>query len=170
MRDLISDRIIRRIRRAFLALGYSVSNASYDIPENSVKDFQSDYNNCADNLKGWDKIAVNGKLDKETLIALDSAVKLAEYKSGRSLDEIEGSWKYLCKKHEKPNEDLRYVEVMPNGSANVRDLQSDLSLRANLIAFDREGDVIFAIVSIPAQADLPAGQEERLRCPCVVRR
>jgi hypothetical protein len=180
----------RAIRRAFMMLGYGINKALHRVPKATIKRFQRDYNKCGRRFGQWGSVEVSGLIDEDTLNALEVAVRWSKKRERREGIPTARSWRSLC--HDSSNEscgecgngerinlskvqkprhmETRYVEVSPDGVAKMRDIDSDVSLRAEVIDFERDGNVVFAIVKIPPQADLPGGREEPFRCPCVLGR
>lgn len=175
----------RAIRRGFMMIGYAVNTGAHKVPEKTVLQFQKDFNKCSDRFGQWGKVAESGRLDIPTLNALEHAIRWSKKRENRDGTPSARSWQSLC--HVAPGDscggkviasridepeayETRYIEVTPQGSAKLRDTETDMSLRAEVVRFERDGNVVFAIVKIPPQADLPGGREEPFRCPCVLGR
>lgn len=177
----------RAVRRGFMMIGYAVNTSAHKVPEGTVLQFQKDYNRCSDRFGQWGKVDESGRLDKPTLNALEHAIRWSKKRENKDGTPSARSWQSLC--HAAPGDscggerriiasrieepevyETRYIEVTSNGIAKLRDTETDMSLRAEVVDFERDGNVVFAIVKIPPQADLPGGREEPFRCPCVLGR
>jgi hypothetical protein len=181
----------RAVRRGFRILGYGVSNRDHKVPSKTVHRFQLNYNKCADRFGHWGKLNVTGKLSKETLNALEHAIRWS-----KKLENTQGvpsarSWQSLCgnqwnvypsngsaktRAYAQAEGDApeargtNFVEVMSDGVGKLRNIHTDHALRCNIIAFERYGDTAFAVVEIPPQADLPGGRPDQITCPCIFAR
>ena len=176
----------RAIRRGFMRIGYPVNTGLHKVPKSTVTQFQRDYNKCSDRFGQWGKVKENGALDIPTLNALEHAIRWSKRREDKEGVPSARSWQSLC--HDAPGDscggkkaiasrimesdayETRYVEVTAQGTAKLRDTETDLALRAEVVDFERDGNVVFAIVKIPPQSDLPGGREEPFRCPCVLGR
>lgn len=180
----------RSVARAIRMLGYAV-RPDHKTPEETVKKFQHDYNHCSKRFGEWGEVAVNGRIDTATLNALEHAVRWSKKRENRSGTPSARFWRALCsdrrpdcldsegygrmyaeteQKEKVEPQESSFVEVQPNGSAKLRNLHTDDALRCDVLDFERQGDVVFAIVKLPPQADLPNGRSEPLCCPCTIRR
>lgn len=165
----------RGVRRAFMMLGYPVKKSSHKVEKKIVGQFQSDYNRCSDRFGQWGKVDDDSRLNKHTLNALEQALRWAKAQESETGNPSAALWQSLCKGYD---EDFRecerpeakptcFVEIDADGLARVHDIGSDESLRAEVLRFEREGDVVFAVVRIPSQAGI-ASEIRELRCPCKV--
>jgi len=169
----------RDVRRAFMMLGYGVNKTLHRIPTKTVKSFQRDYNRCGQRFGHWGAVEVTGDFDSNTLNALEHAVRWSKKRENEDGMPSATYWQTLCRdvvecgesEDEAPVEmQTQYVEISAGGNARLRDIRTTKFLRAELLEFDREGDVIFATVKIPSQSDLRGGRDEVFRCPCVLER
>lgn len=177
----------RAVRRGFMMIGYPVNTGDHRVPKGTVLQFQRDYNKCSERFGQWGKVVENSSLDIPTLNALEHAIRWSKKRENKDGTPTARSWQSLChaapgdscggerriiaSRTEKPTSyETRYIEVSPQGTAKLRDTNTDLALRADVLDFERDGNVVFAIVKIPPQADLPGGREEPFRCPCVLGR
>ncbi len=179
----------RAVRRAFMILGYGINRCVHKVPRETVEQFQKDFNVCGQRFSQWGSVTVNGALDKPTLNALEHAVRWSKRRESRDGMPSATSWQSLCRDRRTPEcgecdehgrpiirrkntnrTETKFVEVTAQGTAKLRDMNSDVSLRAELIDFERDGDVVFAVVKIPPQADLSGGRDKPFRCPCVLAR
>lgn len=177
----------RAVKTALRRLGYGVS-PTVDIPGSTILRFQHDYNKCADRFGKWGKTDTTSMLDKHTLNAIETALRWSEKSEKRHGTPSANSWQSLCKNLDHlgcgksrrysaaPAPDLevspdetRYVEILPNGNGKLRSTASDRALRANVMDYERHGDVIFAVVVLPPQDGLPGGRDKPFKCPCVLR-
>lgn len=177
----------RAVRRGFMRVGYPVNTGAHKVPKETIRQFQKDYNKCSDRFGQWGKVKENGSLDIPTLNALEHAIRWSLKRENKDGTPSARSWQSLC--HSAPGDscggekriiasrieepdvyETRFIEVTSQGTAKLRDTETDLSLRAEVVDFERDGNVVFAIVKIPPQADLPGGREEPFRCPCVLGR
>lgn len=181
----------RAVRRAFRILGYSVSNRFHKVPSDTVRQFQHDYNKCAERFGHWGKVKTTAKLNKDTLNALEHAIRWSKKRENREGIPTARSWQALCgvrrasgsrayAQSESPaspeapeapeGRGTNFVEVQPNGTGKLRNIHTDHALRCNIIAFERAGDTVFALVEIPPQSDLPGGRTDQIKCPCIFAR
>lgn len=179
----------RSVRRVFMTLGYGINTTRHKVPKSTVTEFQRDYNKCASKFGQWGKVELTGALDKPTLNALEHAIRWSKNREDTDGTPSARSWQSLChdrpsypggcgsdekiiisRTHEKEEYESNYIEITDAGGAKLRSIDTDIALRAEIVGFDREGDVVFAIVKIPPQADLPGGREEPFRCPCILGR
>jgi len=180
----------RAVRRGFMMLGYGINTRLHEVPKSTVRKFQRDYNKCADRFGQWGKVDENGDLDKPTLNALEHGIRWSKKRENKEGIPTARSWQSLCrdatsdscgecgedgrakipKRKESSRFDNQYIEVTPQGIAKLRSIDTDIALRAEVIDFERDGNVVFAIVKIPPQADLPGGRDKPFRCPCVLGR
>ncbi len=179
----------RAVRKNFMILGYGVNTTRHKVHKEVVREFQRDYNKCAEKFGQWGKVELTGALDIPTLNALEHAIRWSKKRENTDGTPSARSWQSLChehpsypgecgsdekvivsRTHEKEEYEVNYIEITDDGGAKLRSIDTDIALRAEILGFDREGDVVFAIVKIPPQADLPGGREEPFRCPCVLGR
>lgn len=170
----------RAIRRAFKLLGYPIDMCEHNVDRGNVRHFQKDFNRCSKKAGKWGQIEATGKLDKDTLNALEIALRWAKKRENTDGTPCMVSWQSFCAvargkgrtfaevEAEAPIEKgTNYVEVSPNGMAKLRNVYNDHCLRAELLDFERHGAVAFATVILPPQGDLPGGRSEPMTCPCV---
>jgi len=183
----------RAVRRGFRLLGYGVSNRFHKVPGDTVRQFQRDYNKCADRFGRWGKVKVTGKLNKDTLNALEHAIRWSKKLENTQGTPSARSWQSLCASRRNACLDppsgkgktrayaqaeaelpeargTNFVEVLTNGSGKLRNIHTDHALRCNILAFERHGDTVLAVVEIPPQGDLPGGRPDSITCPCVFAR
>ena len=65
----------RAVRRAFRILGYAVSASHLKVSKRVVVQFQKDYDKCSHKFSKWGEIEINGQLNKETLNAIEIALR-----------------------------------------------------------------------------------------------
>ena len=185
----------RAVKNAFKRIGYGISNRNIKAPASTVKQFQKDYNKCADRFGHWGQIDVTAKLDKPTLNGLEIAVRWSVKRENRDGVPAARSWQGLCRNlsglacHDDRSADLsksrvysaseggpqidetpkNFIEVLSNGVGKLRNMHNDHALRANILDFEKHGPVIFAVAILPPQADLPKGRKDPIKCPCVYR-
>jgi hypothetical protein len=179
----------RAVRKGFMILGYGVNTTRHKVTRDTVREFQRDYNKCSDKFGQWGKVEITGELNKDTLNALEHAVRWSKKREDNEGVPSARSWQSLCHKrpsypggcgsdekvvvsrtHEREPYEASYVEIAKNGIAKLKSIDSDIALRAEVVGFERDGAVVFAIVKIPPQSDLPGGRAEPFRCPCVLSR
>jgi len=166
----------RSIRRAFIILGYSVNHSSLKVPKSSVLKFQKDYNIASQKNSSMGALKADGVIGKDTLNALEVAIRISKKNSQSNNLSIGKSWQVICgsikpRKYAK-SDDIDYsktnfVEVGKNGTGKLRSCITDKSLRCTVVDFERHGDVVFAVVEVPPQKDLAAGCLSKITCPCV---
>ncbi len=167
----------RAIRSAFRLLGYGVNMSEHKVARGTVTKFQKDYNKCSKKFKKWGKVDVNGRLDKDTLNALEMALRWAKRRENKDGTPSARVWQSLCSDLSEhacapsdiPERGTNYVEVMPNGMAKLHNIYNSHALRANILEFEKHGPVVFAKVEVPPQGDLPKGGVVII-CPCVFSR
>ena len=178
----------RAVRRGFRILGYGVNPRDHKVPANTVRQFQRDYNKCAERFGHWGKVKVTGKLNRDTLNALEHAIRWSKKRENDQGIPSARSWQALCGDIDSPDcfdkssrtgarayaqpeaAETNFVEVLPNGTGKLRNIHTDDSLRCEILCFDRHGEVVFATVKIPPQGDLPGGRPDPISCPCVFAR
>lgn len=184
----------RAVRRGFLMLGYGINPRDADIPANVVRQFQRDYNKCSERFGRWGKVDINGKLDKPTLNGLEHAIRWAKKRENRDGTPSARSWQALCgnraaaciddsecgnngrrRKYAQPDVEVQpretnYIEVCPDGTGKLRNILTEDALRCNILAFERHGEVIFAVAEVPPQGDLLGGRPQPITCPCMFAR
>lgn len=180
----------RGVRRALKALGYGVNHCLRTIPTSTIRQFQTDYNKCAEKFGRWGKVDRTGKIDRQTLNALEHAIRWCKKRENRDGIPSARAWQSLCAHRRKVCRDTEcedgrsfsatpekveeretnFVEVMPDGTGKLRNIHTDDALRCSIIAFERYGEVVFAVVDVPSQGDLPNGRSEPISCPCVLGR
>lgn len=158
-------------------LGYPVNLKTHKVTSNLIKRFQKDFNRFSkahDNR--WGRTRPDGHLDVETLKALEVAVRWSKKRSNESGIHPSNAWQNQsfstksCRTYaavEEP-EPTSFVEVMPSGTAKLRNVHNDHPLRADIHKFERHGPVVFALISLPPQEDLPNGRREPFLCPCLL--
>jgi hypothetical protein len=156
-----------------------VSMCEHKVDRKTVVKFQGSYNRCAKKFGKWGEVDVNGRLDNDTLNALEMALRWTKRRENKDGTPSAVVWQSLCKDlaaadHGRRTSDMsergtNYVEVMPNGMAKLRNIHNDHALRANVLEFEKHGPVVFAKVEIPPQGGLPKGRAE-ICCPCVFSR
>lgn len=172
-------------------LGYAINTSFHRVPKGTVRQFQRDYNKCSDRFGQWGKVEITGRIDKDTLNALEHAIRWSKKRENKDGTPSARSWLSLCgdrsgktcgecdgdepvvvtsRKKIPEESETNYVEITPQGTAKLRSVDTDIALRAEVVGFEREGDVVFAVVKIPPQADLPGGREKTFQCPCVLSR
>ncbi len=190
----------RAVRRGFRMLGYAVNPRDHKVPKSTVQQFQRDYNKCAERFGRWGKVEVSGRIGKTTLNALEHAVRWSKKRENREGIPTARSWQALCanrraacldtecvdgRNYSAPPEvgaeayatvtvpearEENFVEVLPVGRGKLRNIHTDDALRCNILGFERHAEVIFAIVEVPPQRDLPGGRSDSITCPCVLGR
>ena len=175
----------RSICQALRYLGYEISDGANVPPTKTIQQFQKDFNNCSGKIGRFGKIDTNGYPDTNTLNALERAVQWAKdlevsspmpgARSWQSLCSYSGQGESLDEAYSKANElnldkGTNFVEVLPSGIGKLRNSYTDDSLRCNILSFERRGDIIFAVVEVPPQGDLPGGRNEQICCPCLFSR
>jgi len=171
----------RAVCRAFRILGYTVSSSRSKISKRIVVQFQKDYNKCSCKFNKWGHIEINGQLNKETLNAVEIALRWTKKQAKKEGLPEPVTWQNLCKKigdgrgysatdkekSEEKEKATNYIEVLPNGQAKLRNIYNDRALRADILDFEKHGPVIMAVAILPPQADLPNGKNNPITCPCV---
>lgn len=178
----------RAVRRGFMMLGYGVNTCEHKVPSNTVRQFQRDYNKCANRFGHWGQVKITGKLNRDTLNALEHAIRWSKKRENDQGIPSARSWQSLCgdrraacidtdecesgrrKYGQTDLSETNFVEVLPNGSGKLRNIHTDDSLRCDIICFERHGDVVFSTVNVPSQGDLPGGRPNSITCPCVFAR
>jgi len=177
----------RAVRRGFQLIGYGVNLRKNKVPSDTVEQFQRDYNRCSDRFGKWGKVQITGKLDRISLNALEHAIRWSKKRENKCGMPAARSWRALCTNRKSagcesgrsyseaenptPRESAtNFVEVLPNGSAKLRNTRTDDALRCNIINFELHGDIVFALVEVPSQGDLPGGRPEPITCPCILGR
>lgn len=174
----------RAVRRGFKILGYAINPHDHEVPSQTIRQFQRDYNKCSDRFNQWGNVEVGGSLDIDTLNALEHAVRWSRKRENSEGIPSARFWQSLCadlrpelnykrayaQTEPVKEKETNFVEVLPNGIGKLRNIYTDDALRCNILAFERHGDVIFAIVEVPPQGDLPNGRDEQINCPCIFAR
>lgn len=168
----------RSIRKGFMSLGYGISYDRHEVSPDVTLQFQRDYNKCSRKLSRWGAIEADGKLGKDTMNALEIAIRWAKKAQNEGTLPSSTLWQSFCRESpgcsgfpedaEEPIDNAKYVEINSNGSAMLRDLYKDGSLRVELASFERHGDAVIAVVTVPPQANMPRGRSGFLKFPCVV--
>lgn len=181
----------RAIRRGFRVLGYGINPKDHKVPSGTIKQFQRDYNHCAEKFGRWGRVDIHGKIDKPTLNALEIAIRWAKKKENTQFIPSARVWQSLCSFRKSACNDhddcsdnsqrsysstdiekseTNFVEILSNGFGRLRNIHTDDSLRCNIECFDKHGDVVFATVTVPPQGGLPKGRDKSITCPCVFRK
>lgn len=174
----------REIRNGFRVLGYAVDLRSHEVSQEIIRQFQRDYNKCSDRFDHWENIEITSSLDGDTINALDRAIRWSKNRENAEGIPSARSWQSLCAdlgpnlnparvyaQLESPKEtETNFVEVLSNGTGKLRNIYTSDAFRCNILSFERHGNVIFAVVEIPPQADLPDGRDESISCPCIFTR
>ena len=162
-------------------LGYPVDPKVHEPDAKTVKKFQRDYNRCDMNFDSWGDIAITGKIDIPTLNALEHAIRWSKKRENDTGVPSGRSWRALCtgsgRKYSStgeesdddvvtPDTESNYIEIQQDGSGKLCNIHNDHALRCSILAFERAGDVVFAVVDVPPQGDLPHGRPEPITCPC----
>lgn len=170
----------RSVRRGLRMLGYPVDPKVTEPDAKTVEKFQQDYNRCDMHFESWGDIAITGKIDVPTLNALEHAIRWSKKREDDTGQPSGRSWRALCsgpgRTYAAADEsapahlasESNYVEILPDGSGKLRNVHTDDALRCNILAFERQGDIVFAVVEVPAQGDLPSGRAGPITCPCVM--
>lgn len=189
----------RAVRRGFRVLGYAVNPRDHKVPANTVRQFQRDFNRCGERFGRWGQVKVTGKLNRNTLNALEHAIRWSKKRENREGVPSARSWQALCADRSSgctdpassnqrgprrrrayaqadqappdlPERGTNFVEVLSNGTGKLRNIHTDHALRCNIIAFERYGDTVFVLVEVPPQGDLPGGRPDHIKCPCIFAR
>lgn len=163
----------RAIRRAFIVLGYSVDPNMLRVPESAIRRFQTDYNVASSRLSSIGSLHISGKINKETLNALEFAIRWSKKRSSVKTTSIAECWRSLIGNKDKraysgtDHSPSNFVEVNSDGSGNLRSTKTDSALRCIVLSFEKRGETVFATVSVPPQGDMPEGCKSSITCPCI---
>ena len=88
----------RSISRALRMLGYPI-RPDHEAPESTVITFQREYNRCSRRFGKWGEVEVHGRVDTETLNALEHALRWAKHRENQTGTPSARFWRALCTAH-----------------------------------------------------------------------
>ena len=171
----------RSVRKALRRLGYKTSMANAKAPASIVRHFQRDYNHCSiDAHPSWGVVRIDGKIDgkdgRHPLNALEIALGYALRKAPETKALVGAWWQKYCAVHHRKRaeqrtgpvgEGKRYIEMINSDAGTLRRPGNDLRVVIHDLA--RKGKVLFALASIPPQADRLRGDKQQHWYPAIYR-
>jgi hypothetical protein len=149
----------RSVRRALKRLGYKVNLVNTAVPSGIARQFQKDFNLCVMNkhIQG-EVLKIDRIMGPRSLNALERALGFAQKVSAQKGMSTEQFWQNLCRavapKKPKPGpvgKGKIFVELLGNGVGRLR--RPDGTLRVRVEELARKGNLLFAKITIPKQAE-----------------